>query len=79
MIAIIGKLTRKKKLRMREKKNKEKSSKNKIPASCRINKCVDTGLVAFHVLVLDEPFDGLLNQLLRRQEHIFKQLYQFGL
>lgn len=44
-----------------------------------VDESVDVVIVPFHVLVLDQPFQLLLDHLLRGQEHVFQNVDQLGL
>lgn len=44
-----------------------------------VDECVDVVIVSFHVLVLDQPLELLLDHLFRGQEHILEDVDQLGL
>ena len=44
-----------------------------------VHKDVDVVFVSFHVFVLDQPLDLLLDHFLRRQEHVFEDFYELSL
>lgn len=47
--------------------------------SCHVDELVDVIIISLHVLVLDEPFDLFLDQLLGRQKHVLQDFHELRL